>query len=105
MENINTKARTDEKLGDLKYYLSQYSFKIKYNLGKSHQESDCFIRNPVLNRFENTNDIFKIINLINFENIKSDQSTNQDVQNDINKLILEGGPHKLLSLRKNTDDK
>jgi len=38
LENMNLKARTDEELGDLIYYLSQYNFKIKYNPGKSNQE-------------------------------------------------------------------
>jgi len=30
LENLNIKARTDEELGDLTYYLSQFDFNIKY---------------------------------------------------------------------------
>jgi len=53
---MNVKARTDEELGDLMYYLSQYNFKIKYNPGKSNQEADCFSQNPVLESYENFDD-------------------------------------------------
>ena len=30
LENMNLKARTDEELGDITHYLSQYNFKIIY---------------------------------------------------------------------------
>ena len=38
LENMNIKARTDEELGDLTYYLSQYDFKIIYCQGKYNVE-------------------------------------------------------------------
>ncbi|GBP66806.1 Transposon Tf2-8 polyprotein [Eumeta japonica] len=53
LENLNIKARTDEELGDLMHYLSQYNFKVKYNAGQSNQEADCLSRNPVLEPDEN----------------------------------------------------
>ncbi|GBP76647.1 Transposon Tf2-6 polyprotein [Eumeta japonica] len=56
LENLNIKARTDEELGDLMHYLSQYNFKTKYNPGQSNQEADCLSRNPVLEPDENTDD-------------------------------------------------
>lgn len=34
LEKMNLKARTDEELGDLAYYLSQYDFEVKYSPGK-----------------------------------------------------------------------
>ncbi len=34
LEDLNIKSRTDEELGDLTYYLSQYDFKVKYLKGK-----------------------------------------------------------------------
>jgi len=73
LENMNIKARTDEELGDLTYYLSQYvcDFKIKYNPEKSNQEADCLSRNPEL--YENADEVLKVINLINLEDIKNDQ--------------------------------
>lgn len=81
LENMNLKARTDEELGDLTYYLSQYNFKIKYNPGKLNQEADCLSRNPVLKPQENTDDFLKVVNLINLENIKNDQHTNLNLKN------------------------
>lgn len=89
LQNMNIKARTDEELGDLTYYLSQYNFEIKYNPGKSNQEADCLSRNPVLDPSDNTDDVLKVINLINLVDIKYDQNKNQDLQNERNKLILE----------------
>lgn len=44
---MNIKARTDEELGDLTYYLSQYDFEIKYSPGKYNLEADCLSRNLV----------------------------------------------------------
>lgn len=87
LENMNIKARTDEELGDLTYYLSQYNFKIRYNPGKANQEADCLNRNLVLEPYDNTKDFLKVVHLINLEDIKNDQHTNLDLQN--GKFILE----------------
>ncbi|GBP53095.1 hypothetical protein EVAR_43381_1 [Eumeta japonica] len=73
LENLNIKARTDEELGDLMHYLSQYNFKVKYNAGQSNQEADCLSRNPVLEPDENTDDFLRVVNLINLKDIKDDQ--------------------------------
>ncbi|KAM3964845.1 uncharacterized protein ACR2FA_001242 [Aphomia sociella] len=87
LENMNIKARTDEELGDLSYYLSQYNFKIKYNPGKSNQEADCLSRNPVLEPYENADDFLKVVNIITLQDIKNDQHINLDLQE--GKLIVE----------------
>ena len=89
LENLNIKARTDEELGDLTYYLSQYNFKIKYNPGKSNQEADCLSRNPVLDFSDNADDFLKVVNLINLTDIKNDQKTNLELQTGRKKFILE----------------
>lgn len=81
LKNMNIKARTDEELGDLTYYLSQYNFKVKYNPGKLNQEADCLSKNPVLESFENEEEIIKVVNLINLQQIINDQRKNADIQN------------------------
>lgn len=91
LENLNIKVRTDEELGDLTYYLSQYDFKIKYNPGKFNQEADCLSRNPVLESNENVDDVLKVINLISIEDIKNDQLKNLYIQNNKRKLLWENG--------------
>ena len=87
LENMNLKSRTDEELGDLSYYLSQYDFIIKYAPGKNNLEADCLSRNPVLESNENTEEQLKIVNLISLQDILSDQNKNEEIQNKKNKLI------------------
>lgn len=91
LENMNLKARTDEELGDLAYYLSQYDFTIKYSPGKKNLEADCLSRNPVLESDENTDEQLKIVNLIKLQDIVTDQNKNEEVQNKKNKLIEKHG--------------
>ena len=87
LENLNIKARTDEELGDLTYYLSQYNLEIKYKPGKSNQEADCLSRNPVLEPHENADDFLKVVNLIDLQDIKDDQNKNPEVEKIKRKLI------------------
>ena len=89
LENMNIKARPDEELGDLMYYLSQYDFKIIYNPGSSNQEADCLSRNPVLESHENADDFLKVVNLISLADIIEDQGKN--IKNKTEKLLLENG--------------
>lgn len=87
LENMNIKARTDEELGDLTYYLSQYDFQIRYSPGKQNLEADCLSRNPVLGSQENEDEQLRIVNLINIEEILLDQEKNNDLQEEKDKLV------------------
>ena len=87
LEHMNLKSRTDEELGDLTYYLSQYDFNIKYAPGKYNLEADCLSRNPVLEANENTDEQLKIVNLVNLEEILIDQTQNEEIQKSKEKMI------------------
>ncbi|XP_047360508.1 uncharacterized protein LOC124953330 [Vespa velutina] len=89
---MNIKARTDEELGELTYYLSQYDFQININIpGKDNAEADSLSRNPVLEPSENTEEILKTVNLIKIKEIKTDQKENRILQRTKTKLIEKDG--------------
>jgi transposase InsO family protein len=75
LENLRTKSRTDEILGDLVHYLSQFNFKIIYKKGKENVMADMLSRHPVLEYFENQ-DAFQVVNLVELSEILNDQKTN-----------------------------
>lgn len=75
LENMNIRARMDEELGELTYYLSQYDFQIKSVPGKDNVEADCLSRNPVLEPNENIEEVLKIVNLMKVDEIKKIKGT------------------------------
>lgn len=88
LENMNIRCRTDEELGDLSYYLSQYDFQVKYSPGKYNTEADCLSRNPVLEPHENQEEQLKVVNTITLEDILKDQIKNKYIQYRKDKLQI-----------------
>ena len=90
LETMRIKARTDEPLGYLMHYLSQYDFKIIYSPGKENIEADALSRNPVLENFEHTEDLLKVVNFISLQQIKQDQERNEVTINETKNVIKKG---------------
>lgn len=88
LEKMNIKARPDEELGDLMYYLSQYNFEVIYSPGKYNIEADCLSRNPVLDSHVNQQEVLKIVNFITLKDIHNDQEKNENIRLNKDKLIL-----------------
>ncbi|CAK1583807.1 unnamed protein product [Parnassius mnemosyne] len=62
LENMNIKSRTDEELGDLTYYLSQYDFTVKFIPGKENVDVDRLSQNPLSESEDSKEELLKIVN-------------------------------------------
>lgn len=91
LENLKIKSRTDEELGDMTFYLSQFNFKIIYLPGINNQEADALSRNPVLEDFEITETENCFINLIGVKEIIDDQKKINENNLVKNKIINKNG--------------
>lgn len=90
LETLKVKARTDEFLGDLVFYLSQYNFTIKYAAGKNNVEADSLSRNPVLECFEGDESVLKVVNLVKLDEIIDDQTNNVNEIRNSKNVIKQG---------------
>ncbi|OWR52012.1 putative orf [Danaus plexippus plexippus] len=88
LEKLNIKARTDEELGDLAYYLSQFNFEVIYSPGRDNVEADSLSRNPVLEPHVNQDEVLKITNFLKLEEIQKDQEENENIKLNKTKLLL-----------------
>lgn len=77
LENLKLRARTDEAIGDLAMYLSQFEFNIVYSPGALNVEADSLSRNPVLVSFSGQDEeLLKVANIVERQAILDDQSAN-----------------------------
>lgn len=83
---MNIEARTDEELGELSYYLSQFNFEVIYSPGKYNLEADSLSRNPVLEPIENEKEALKIVNHVNLEDIIHDRKKIENIKQNIDGL-------------------
>lgn len=93
LENLNIKSRTDEELGELTYFLSQYDFQIIYNPGENNLEADALSRNPVLESDTNNENKLQVVNLIDLKDIMLDQDKNEEIHKNRGKLITKQNVH------------
>lgn len=78
LEGQNIRCRTDEELGDILHFLSQFDFDIKYEPGKTNVEADYLSRNPGIAEVEDMEEGLKTVNFAEIKDIKEDQRMNKE---------------------------
>lgn len=73
LENLKINSKYDQELSQLMFYLSQFTFTIRYVPGQYNQEADCLSRNPVLESNDCLDEL-PIVNFINLQEIILDQN-------------------------------
>lgn len=98
LENLRVMVRTDEELGDMIHFLSQFDFDITYRPGILNVEADCLSRNPVFPADCSTNPpILPTVNYFPLNLIHSDQSS---LSPDAKVVVHNGIKHRIVRGRK-----
>ena len=103
LEEMHVRARTDEPLGELMFYLSQFDFKIRYSPGKTNIEADSLSRGPILHEFERSEEIrlVNVIEMVKLDEILKDQRAIENEIKNAKKIVqTDGVYYKLLGDRK-----
>lgn len=77
-ETMKVKTRTDGILGELMHNLSQYQLRIVYASGRSNIKDDSLSRNPVLESFENEDNVLRVVILTKLQDIVEDQEEDKE---------------------------
>lgn len=91
LENLKVNSRSDEELGDMLLFLSQFDFKVTYRPGTSNTEADALSRNPVLDEIDDPEELIKTVNFLSILDITKDQDRHTNENNKIRKVTKDGG--------------
>ena len=91
LENLRINSRSDDELGDMLLYLSQFDFRVTYRPGSNNTEADALSRNPVLEDYKPPVELIKTVNFLSLSEIKTDQekyANEIEKTNNIKKTVI-----------------
>lgn len=91
LENLRINTRSDEELGDMLLFLSQFNFRVTYRPGKRNMEADSLSRNPVLEESDNSEELIKTVNFLSISDITRDQTQHAAEIEKFSKITREDG--------------
>ncbi|CAA9995080.1 unnamed protein product [Nesidiocoris tenuis] len=91
LEALKINSRSDEELGDMLLFLSQFDFRVTYRPGSTNMEADCLSRNPVIEDYEYLEELVKTVNFLTLSDITTDQENHSSEFNKIGNTRKESG--------------
>ncbi|CAB0001782.1 unnamed protein product [Nesidiocoris tenuis] len=91
LEALKINSRSDEELGDMLLFLSQFDFRVTYRPGSTNMEADCLSRNPVIEDYEYLEEFVKTVNFLTLSDITTDQENHSSEFNKIGNTRKESG--------------